>query len=131
MSTTEIKHILSDKEITELAQKLAAEIRHYGAVQSDKKATLAMFKADLEEIDKKIQDISGKIMTGYDMKTVECVVDVDYTTNKRTYRDPDSGEILKIEDMDTPQPTIFEVEPEEVDEEHFRLLPSHEEVLDD
>jgi hypothetical protein len=131
MTITDVKYYLTDEEIKDLAQELAAHIRHFGNVQKEKKVAMAEFKSELEGINDQIQKISGTIMNGYELRTIECEVKVDYTTNQRTYIDPNTGAIIKAEDMDTPQPSIFDEDADDIEEADFHLLPAHEEVQDD
>ena len=105
--TIDVKHELTSEEINELAKNLAEQLRRFGTVSEEKKTVMSSYKADLDSINKDIQEMASKIALGYFFEPQECYVEIDEVLNKKIYRDAAKLTVLKEEDIISDQPGIF------------------------
>lgn len=69
------------KHSTELAE--ACKIKQ--ETEADKKSTMSQFKAKIDAQDSRIGLLSKYITTGYDYRTKECIVKLNFTTSQKEY----------------------------------------------
>ena len=91
------RYDLSEEEKAEKSQELAETIRNLGLKHLEKKAVTKQFAADIEGLQETIEQLSGHIRDGYEMKPLNCYRKKDYVRKRVLFISVDSGETVKTE----------------------------------
>lgn len=100
---TRIKYTYTDKERINLAIEQARAAQKVAELEEEKASVNEQFKAKIKVEEARIGELSNKVTSGYEFREVSAIV--HYQTPKKgekTYKDPNTGEILKVEKMEAP-----------------------------
>lgn len=94
--TTElVKYTFTREEKEGLADELSRAVNELMGLQDDQKAVAAQFKSQITAKEAGIKSLSEKHRSGYEMRRVDCEVNMDYTAGMvRTFQ-IDTGELVK------------------------------------
>lgn len=76
--TERVKHNFSDDELITFGYSLGQKYRAIRTVQSEAKATAADYKAREKSLEADIDEVSGKINAGFEMRAKDCFKMYDY-----------------------------------------------------
>ena len=101
--TVEVKVDLSTDEKNAAGQELAHKKKQKEQIEKDKKDHMAQYKAQLDEVEAQMSDLSNKVTLGYEYRKFSCQLYLDFTTKQRVYKDRETGmerkrETLKADD---------------------------------
>ncbi len=115
----EIKHIFTVDEMIELRDDLAKTVLELESQKTRKAQIVKQYNAKIEELDDHLSATAHTVNQGYEYRTVDCDVVLDFESKKRLYVDPSSGLVAKTEDLRSTdyQLTLFVGDKEEIDHE--------------
>lgn len=67
-----LKYTFSEMEKRDIAQEMARNIQQKEAKEDEKKAIVAQFKAELESIQRDVNQASQRLTNGYEHKNIDC-----------------------------------------------------------
>jgi hypothetical protein len=91
------RYDLNEEEKREKSQELAETIRNLGLKQLEKKTIVKQFAADIEGLQETIEQLSGHIRDGYEMKPINCYRKKDYVRKRVMFVSVDTGDVVKTE----------------------------------
>jgi hypothetical protein len=101
----DLKCVLSDPEINDLAKKMAKAQQDLGKAQDEKAEVVAGFSARIKRHHAEVQEYARTVANGYVFRRVECRVIFDSPgPGRKTTVRLDTGEVVETEDM-TPSDT--------------------------
>lgn len=90
---------LDDVEKRELGEKLARLSLDISACEEEKADTAAAFNAKIKTMNRQHHDGSQVLDRGFRILERRAIVEINLEEKKRYYRDPDTGAIIKQEDL--------------------------------
>lgn len=94
-----LKHVFSEEEKMDLAEKMAHAVIEKNEAEEGMKAASTQFKSQIDRAKADISSCASKINMGYEMREVECVKDMDYKNNTVTIIRLDLQEVVKTRAM--------------------------------
>ena len=94
-----VKHVFTEEEKREIAVEMAQKVSEVQQAEDDKKAVMSDFKSTIDGLQAKVNNAATKLNNGYEMRTIRCVVEADYTTKEWIYRNEETGEVVKTKAM--------------------------------
>ena len=92
-----VKHAFADKEITELAHKMARAEAVISEKQDALKSVTTAIKAEIAMQEMELHSSAEKLRTGYEMRSKEC--NVKYENDLIKFVDKETGEVLEERPM--------------------------------
>lgn len=92
-----VKHIFSEEELMELAQKMARSEAIISEKTDNLKSVTTAIKAEITAEEGVLHSCAERLRSGYEMRTREC--DVNYEKGVVKYVDKETGEILEERPM--------------------------------
>ena len=92
-----VKHTFADKEITELAHKMARAEAVISEKQDALKSVTTAIKAEIAMQEMELHSSAEKLRTGYEMRSKEC--NVKYENDLIKFVDKETGEVLEERPM--------------------------------
>lgn len=80
-----IRYQFTGEEQANNSKELAETCGQKKEVEDEKKSVMSSFKAKIDSHDARINVLSKWISTGYDYRSVECVLKKNFKTGKREY----------------------------------------------
>lgn len=108
----------TDEEMQGLGKDIAAAIRQKGEIENALKDIKNQKKAEINAVASRIAGLSSKINSGIESREMEACVTYDAKKRKKKYLHPQSGKLIREEDM---APSDFEPEFPEVSETMPRI----------
>jgi hypothetical protein len=109
------EHKFTDAEREAMKTELVKMMNDKSGVQGEKKAIMAAYKAQLDDIEKSIQNVIMCINTGSETRHVNCERRVNLDRNLVEYVDTSTGEIRR-EELPTSEDRQLELDPADPDE---------------
>lgn len=91
--TQKLKHVFSEHELLQLAEKLSQKLQEADQKELEKKEIMSQFKAEADSIHADISKVAGKVRAKFEIRDTECKV---------TFNHPTSG-IKRVVRLDTDQ----------------------------
>jgi len=95
----DIKHVYDQGEKEVIANELCNIQYDKEQKEAEAKAEAKKFKNDIDKMETKISDLASRHRQGYEMKSTECNLHLDFENGNRVYTDLDSKETLHIEPL--------------------------------
>lgn len=80
-----VRYVFSSEETAQHSNELAEACRTKQETENEKKSVMSNFKAKIDSQDSRIGLLSKYITTGYDYRSVECVVKKNFDTRMVEY----------------------------------------------
>jgi predicted RNase H-like nuclease (RuvC/YqgF family) len=128
----DVKHLYSDEEMKDIAQKMANYDKEIDKLEHEiamLKNEATSMKKDVDNIDAERRKLSSKYRSGYEMRVVTAVRYDNYDEGIAEYRDSVTNELLKTESLEGifSQNTDDDADVEVFDEEQDELVEEQEE----
>jgi hypothetical protein len=111
-----VKHTFTNDEILEFSLEQNRDIQRIASLEEEKEGVVADFKAQIKSLETKVYDVSRRINQRYEMRLMDCEWHMHVPKEgKKTLIRVDTGEQIKVQDMDTfeKQEVLFDPEPPE------------------
>jgi hypothetical protein len=92
-----VRHTFTEKEIVELAQKMARAESTIGEKADELKSVSTTIKAEIAEQEAILHKCAEKLRSGYEVTPKEC--NVSYNGNKIKYVEHQTGEVIEEREM--------------------------------
>lgn len=101
MTTTieKCKHVLKESEKREYADKLARELSEIENLAEQRKEVAAKIKSEIDSKKLSVKELTNALLTGYEYRDTECVIQMDYKKNEVTVKRLDTSEIIRRRTM--------------------------------
>jgi hypothetical protein len=80
-----IRYSFSREEIEQKSKQLADEVGERVRLVEEKKSTVSQYKAKIDQKESVINLLSSHISNGYEIKSVECIVEKDFARKVKNY----------------------------------------------
>ena len=94
-----LKYVFTDEEKRELAEKMAHAVIEKNEAEEGMKAVASQFKSTIDRAKAEISSSASKINMGFDMRNVECLMQMDYKNNTVTIIRLDLQEVVRVRAM--------------------------------
>ncbi len=95
-----LKHVFSEKEKTDMGEKLAQCFADCAGKEADLKSVSTQLKSEVAKIQGEMSALSGKIREGYEHRNIKCKKRFDYRLGMVEYIRLDTGEIVRERPLD-------------------------------
>lgn len=102
--TRQLRHDFEPGEIGDLGRQLAMAQQELGAKDAERKTVMQQFNSAIGEIANRIDGLTTRIMSGFEMKDVPCEERIDYEKDTVTLVRMDTGKVI---DKTKPIPAIY------------------------
>lgn len=109
----ELPYKFTEDELIKLGHDLAEMRNDYDALEEEKKATAAQYKAKMDDLKVKMDNVGKYIIDGEVQRMTKCEVRLnDPVVGKKTLYRQDTGEVAAIQQMDEKemQTNIFDMQ---------------------
>ncbi len=93
------KHYFSEKEKSEIADNLCREQAEKESLVDEKKSLMKSYADKIENKETSISEFAGKYRQGWEDREQHCICQIDYSQKQKLYIDPESKEVLAMEDL--------------------------------
>jgi len=100
------KHTYTTDELNTLQKALALAVQDLRHKEEDKKAIMSELTSDINKLHAETGSLSDRINSGYEYRSMKCVVKFDFPTGTKDIVHPETGEVIsteKITDEDRQQ----------------------------
>lgn len=93
------KHFFNDLEKSTIADSLCKVQQEKECLVDEKKAVNKRYADQIEEKETQISDFAGSYRQGWEDRTADCIVQIDYGQKQKVFIDPETKEVLQMEDL--------------------------------
>jgi hypothetical protein len=93
------KYVFTGKEKTEIAQEMAQSVSEKEQAEKDKKSVMIDFNSQIEGLAAKVNNSATKLNNGYEMRSIKCEIEMDFSNRVVRYIRTDNYETAKERTM--------------------------------
>jgi len=93
------KYVFNEDEKKDIASEMAQNVSDLAAAEDEKKAIMSDFKSRIDGLQARVNGAATKLNNGYEMKSIKCEVEGDWTNKIWLFRRQDNYEVAKKTEM--------------------------------
>jgi hypothetical protein len=93
------KHYFSDAEKSNIADNLSKVQAEKESLVDEKKLVVKGYSDKIEEKESAISDLASSYRQGWEDRTSDCIVQIDYGSKQKVFIDPETKEVLSMEEL--------------------------------
>lgn len=129
--TKDIKYVFTDDEKRDLADKFCNAQYDLEQVSQEAKSVAKTYKSKIDNLETEISELSAKHRQGYEIRTIETNLHLDFESNLRIYTDKETGDIVHQEPLEAKDKQLkIEFVNGQLDEETFVEETNNENIAD-
>jgi len=93
------KHYFSEVEKSNIAESLCKVQAEKENLVNEKKMVVKNYSDQIEAKESSISDLAGSYRQGWEDRTADCIVQIDYGSKQKVFIDPETKETLSMEEL--------------------------------
>lgn len=94
-----LRCVFTQEEMREIATELAQKHKEAIEIEEDKRRVMSDYKARIDTVKARMNKLAVNYDSGYELRDIDCRVDYNYKTNKKTYTRMDTLKIVREQDI--------------------------------